>query len=196
MLGYTLNRLLMLLLAYLYPAYECFKNIEKNKPDVDGLRFWCQYWIIIAIMTVWDPFGDALVSWLPMYSETKLVLCVYLWYPKTKGTIYIYSTFVKPYLLKHESEIDRTLSELKTRAGDSASLYIQRVLVYGQTRAVEIIQLVMTQSLQRPQPAPAAAAPAQQGTQTAQPASPAASGGTEDPTGRNRLRKTSANVAR
>nr|XP_043616175.1 putative HVA22-like protein g [Erigeron canadensis] len=196
MLGYTLNRLLILLLAYLYPAYECFKNIEKNKPDVDGLRFWCQYWIVIALMTVWDPFGDALVSWLPMYSETKLVLCVYLWYPRTKGSIYIYSTFVKPYLLKHESEIDRTLAELKTRAGDSASLYIQRVIVYGQTRAFEIIQLVMSQSLQRPQAAPAAAAPAQQGDQAAQSATPAASGGPETPTGQSRLRKTSATVAR
>ncbi|KAJ0868791.1 hypothetical protein HanRHA438_Chr11g0482131 [Helianthus annuus] len=52
-----------LLLAYLYPAYECFKSIEKNKPDVEQLRFWCQYWIIIAAMTVWDPFGDALIGW-------------------------------------------------------------------------------------------------------------------------------------
>lgn len=61
---------------------------------------------------------------------------------------------MKPYLSKHESEIDRTISELKTRAGDSASLYIQRVLAYGQTRAFEILQLIMSQSLQRPQPAP------------------------------------------
>ncbi|XP_071713398.1 HVA22-like protein i [Rutidosis leptorrhynchoides] len=182
MLGYMLNRVLMLLLAYLYPAYECFKNIEKNKPDVDSLRFWCQYWIIIALLTVWDSFGDAFVSWLPLYSEVKVVICVYLWYPKTKGTIYIYSTFVKPYLLKHEGDIDRTIAELKTRAGDSASLYIQRVLAYGQTRAVEIVQLVMTQSLQRAQPAPATASDNK--------ASAAVSGSGED--GPVKLRKTGA----
>ncbi|XP_076955001.1 HVA22-like protein i [Bidens hawaiensis] len=154
MLGYMLNRLLILLLAYAYPAYECFKSIEKNKPDVDQLRFWCQYWIIIAAMTVWDPFGDALIGWLPLYSEAKLAICVYLWYPKTTGATYLYGTFVKPYLSKHESEIDRTISQLKTRAGDSASLYFQRILAYSQTRIVEVVQLVMAQSLQRPQPAP------------------------------------------
>lgn len=157
-----LNRLLILLLAYAYPAYECFKNVEKNKPDLELLRFWCQYWILIAAMTVWDPFGDALIGWLPMYSEAKLVFCVYLWYPKTKGTKYVYDTFLKPYITKHESEIDRTLSELKTRAGDSASLYCSRVLSYAQTRAFDILQIVMAQSIQRPpqaQAAPVAATP-------------------------------------
>ncbi|XP_076894379.1 HVA22-like protein i [Bidens hawaiensis] len=150
MLGYMLNRLLILLLAYAYPAYECFKSIEKNKPDVEQLRFWCQYWIIIAVMTVWDPFGDAIIGWLPMYSETKLVICVYLWYPKTQGTKYIYESFLKPFISKHEPEIDRTLSEFKTRAGDSASLYFQRVLSYAQTRSFDLLQLVMAQSIQRP----------------------------------------------
>ncbi|XP_076906921.1 HVA22-like protein i [Bidens hawaiensis] len=152
MLGYTLNRLLILLLAYAYPAYACFKSIEKNKPDVEQLRFWCQYWLIIAVMTVWDPFGDAIIGWLPMYSETKLIICVYLWYPKTQGTKYIYESFLKPFISKHEPEIDRTLSEFKTRAGDSASLYFQRVLSYAQTRSFDLLQLVMAQSIQRPPP--------------------------------------------
>ena len=192
MLGYMLNRLLVLLLAYAYPAYECFKNVEKNKPDLDQLRFWCQYWILIAVMTVWDPFGDALISWLPMYSEAKLVFCIYLWYPKTKGTKYVYDTFFKPYISKHEAEIDRTLSELKTRAGDSATLYISRVVSYGQTRAFEILQLVMSQSIQRPQPAPQPA-PAPQETSS----DSKASGHSEDAIGaRNRLRKTGSNTGR
>ncbi|KAI7733230.1 hypothetical protein M8C21_006194, partial [Ambrosia artemisiifolia] len=154
MLGYMLNRLLMLSLAYAYPAYECYKSVEKNKPDVEQLRFWCQYWIIIAVITVWDPFGDAFISWLPMYSEAKLVICVYLWHPKTQGTKYIYNSLLKPYLSKNEARIDRTLSQVKTRAGDSASLYFQRVLAYGQIRVIELIQLLMAQPTQRPQPAP------------------------------------------
>ncbi|KAI3757235.1 hypothetical protein L6452_04769 [Arctium lappa] len=194
MLGYMLNRLLVLLLAYAYPAYECFKNVEKNKPDLEQLRFWCQYWILIAAMTVWDPFGDALISWLPMYSEAKLVFCIYLWYPKTKGTKYIYDCFFKPYISRHEAEIDRTLSELKTRAGDSASLYIQRVISYGQTRAFEILQLIMSQSIQRPQPSPQ---PAPQETASSGDSKPSGAGNTEDAFGaRNRLRKTGAGAGR
>ncbi|KAK9177298.1 hypothetical protein WN944_029318 [Citrus x changshan-huyou] len=30
--------------GYAYPAYECFKAVEKNKPDIEQLLFWCQYW--------------------------------------------------------------------------------------------------------------------------------------------------------
>nr|KAJ0184757.1 hypothetical protein LSAT_V11C900473810 [Lactuca sativa] len=158
---------MILLLAYAYPAYECFKNVEKNKPDLELLRFWCQYW-------------------LPMYSEAKLVFCVYLWYPKTKGTKYVYDTFLKPYITKHEAEIDRTLSELKTRAGDSASLYLSRVMSYAQTRAFDILQIVMSQSIQRP-PQAAAAAPAP----AAQAGPAAASAESQDAAGaRNRLKKT------
>ncbi|KAI3750777.1 hypothetical protein L2E82_21591 [Cichorium intybus] len=190
MLGYMLNRLLILLLAYAYPAYECFKNVEKNKPDLELLRFWCQYWILIAAMTVWDPFGDSIIGWLPMYSEAKLAFCVYLWYPKTKGTKYVYDSWLKPYIQKHEPEIDRTLSELKTRAGDSASLYFQRVLSYSQTRAFDVLQIVMSQSIQRP---PQGGAPMQ--TQAAAPYATEPSGN-GDNGARNRLNKTGAGPAR
>jgi hypothetical protein len=31
-------------LGYAYPAYECFKIVERNRPNLEELRFWCQYW--------------------------------------------------------------------------------------------------------------------------------------------------------
>ncbi|GJU23895.1 retrovirus-related pol polyprotein from transposon RE1 [Tanacetum coccineum] len=37
---------LEMVFGYAYPAYECFKSVEKNKPDIEQLRFWCQYWIL------------------------------------------------------------------------------------------------------------------------------------------------------
>nr|GEV25018.1 HVA22-like protein i [Tanacetum cinerariifolium] len=106
------------------------------------------------------------------------------------GTKSICQSFVKPYLSKHEADIDRTLMELKTRAGDSATLYCSRVLVYGQTRAFEILQMVMAQAYQRPQAPPATAAP-QESTQTKVARSLAVN--TDNAT-RNRLRKTGATL--
>lgn len=35
-----------LILGYAYPAYECFKIVELNKPDIEQLLFWCQYWCV------------------------------------------------------------------------------------------------------------------------------------------------------
>ncbi|KAK9177290.1 hypothetical protein WN944_029310 [Citrus x changshan-huyou] len=65
--------------GYAYPAYECFKAAEKNKPDTEQLLFWCQYWVLVAVFTVGERVGDTFIS-----CEAKLAFFIYLWYPKTK----------------------------------------------------------------------------------------------------------------
>uniref|UniRef100_A0A2P2L232 HVA22-like protein n=2 Tax=Rhizophora mucronata TaxID=61149 RepID=A0A2P2L232_RHIMU len=155
MIGSFLTRGLMMVFGYAYPAYECYKTVEKNKPEIEKLRFWCQYWILVAVLTVCERIGDAFISWVPMYSEAKLAFFIYLWYPKTMGTTYVYDSFFRPYVAKHENEIDRNLLELRTRAGDMAVLYWQRAASYGQTRVFDILQYVAAQSTPRQRPAQA-----------------------------------------
>ncbi|KAE8656442.1 HVA22-like protein h [Hibiscus syriacus] len=150
MIGSFLTRGLVMVFGYAYPAYECYKTVEMNKPDIEQLRFWCKYWILVAVLTISERIGDAFVSWVPMYSEAKLAFFIYLWYPKTRGTSYVYESFFRPYIAKHENEIDRNLLELRTRAGDMAVLYWQRAASYGQTRIFEILQYVASQSTPRP----------------------------------------------
>lgn len=58
----------------------------------------------------------------------------------------MYETFLQPYVESHENEIDRNLLELKTRAGDFAVLYWQKVANYGQTRVYEVLQYVASQA--------------------------------------------------
>lgn len=132
--------------GYAFPAYECYKAVEKNRPEIEQLRFWCQYWILVAVLTVCERIGDTFISWVPMYSEAKLAFFIFLWYPKTKGTTYVYDSFFRPYVAKHETEIDRNLLELRTRAGDIAVLYWQKASSYGQTRVFDILQYVAAQS--------------------------------------------------
>lgn len=33
-----------MLLGYAFPAFECYKVVEKNKVEIEELRFWCKYW--------------------------------------------------------------------------------------------------------------------------------------------------------
>ncbi len=57
-------------LGYAYPAYECFKIVERNRPDLEELRFWCQYWYspsthaphMPAHSFLWFPHIHSLVS--------------------------------------------------------------------------------------------------------------------------------------
>ncbi|KAK9108731.1 hypothetical protein Sjap_016791 [Stephania japonica] len=150
MIGSFLTRGLVMVFGYAYPAFECYKTVEKNKPEIDELRFWCQYWILVAMMTVFERVGDIFISWLPMYSEAKLAFFIYLWYSKTKGTTYIYNSFFKPYLEKHEVEIDRNLLEMRARAGDFAVIHCRQAITYGQTRIFQIFQYIAAQSTSRP----------------------------------------------
>uniref|UniRef100_A0A5B7B7D0 HVA22-like protein n=1 Tax=Davidia involucrata TaxID=16924 RepID=A0A5B7B7D0_DAVIN len=146
MLGDFITRGLVLVLGYAYPAFECFKTVEKNRVEIEELRFWCQYWIIVALLTVFERIGDIFISWLPMYGEMKLVLFIYLWYPKTKGTGYVYETFLRPYVAKHETDIDRNIQELRARAWDLTIYYWQNCAKMGQTTLFQMIQYLASQS--------------------------------------------------
>ncbi|XP_075087126.1 uncharacterized protein LOC107830761 isoform X2 [Nicotiana tabacum] len=106
--------------------------------------------ILVAVLTVCERFGDAFVSWVPMYSEAKLAFFIYLWCPKTKGTTYVYDSFFRPVVLRHETDIDRSLLELRTRVGDMALLYWQNAASYAQTRIFDILQYIASQSTPRP----------------------------------------------
>nr|GMC68320.1 Rho guanine nucleotide exchange factor like [Ipomoea batatas] len=52
--------------CYAYPDYECFKDVELNKLDIQQLQFWCQYWIIVATMTACEKIADTFISWVPI----------------------------------------------------------------------------------------------------------------------------------
>ncbi|GMN52455.1 hypothetical protein TIFTF001_021593 [Ficus carica] len=129
-----------MIFGYAYPAYECFKITEKNNPEIDQLLSWCHYWILVAMLTVSERIGDVFFSWLPLYSEAKLALFIYLWSSKMKGTKYVYSCFFKPFMAKHEAEIDRRIFEMRTKAGNFAVLYWKKALMISQARFLEILQ--------------------------------------------------------
>ncbi|GKV07247.1 hypothetical protein SLEP1_g19046 [Rubroshorea leprosula] len=146
MLGEFITRCLILLLGYAYPAIECYRAVEKNRIDIQELRFWCKYWIIVAFLTVLERVGDVFVSWLPLYGEVKLALIIYLWSPKTKGTGQVYDTFLQPLMARHETDIERKLLELRAKVWDFALYYWQNCTELGSTKFFEMFQYLANQS--------------------------------------------------
>nr|GMD88054.1 putative HVA22-like protein G [Ipomoea batatas] len=146
MLGEFITSSLVLILGYAYPALECFKSVEKNRVDIAELRFWCQYWIIVALVRVLESIGDLSVSWMPMYTEAKLALFIYLWHPKTKGTTYIYEALLRPFVAKHEGDIDRRFWEFRAKAWDLAIYYWHNCTELGQAKILDMVELMASPS--------------------------------------------------
>ncbi|KAL8036426.1 hypothetical protein ABFX02_12G157900 [Erythranthe guttata] len=137
-------RSLILALGYAYPAFQCFKTLEKNKVGIQELRFWCQYWIIVAALTVVENFTDIFISWLPMYRGIKLALFIYLWHPNTKGSGYVYETLLQPYISRHETDIDRSVAEFKERAWNFAIDYWHNCTDLSSQKALQLFKFVVS----------------------------------------------------
>ena len=111
--------------SHLFEKQSTQQALEKHKRKPEALRGWCIYWLVMGLYTVGVQISDRFIFWVPMYCEAKVGFVVYLWHPRTQGAIYIYETFILPFLAKHEPDIDRHLDETRTSVGDVAVRHSQ-----------------------------------------------------------------------
>ncbi|MED6192179.1 hypothetical protein PIB30_007710 [Stylosanthes scabra] len=102
------------------------------------------------MFTVLEKLADVVVGWLPLYDELKLALFIYLWYPKTKGTGYVYNFVLRPYVSRHESDIDKTFQEWRVRAWDLAIFYWKNCTELGQNTFWQILDYLSGRSSKLP----------------------------------------------
>uniref|UniRef100_A0ACD5YJ81 Uncharacterized protein n=1 Tax=Avena sativa TaxID=4498 RepID=A0ACD5YJ81_AVESA len=140
MLGGLLSRILLLLFGYAMPAFECFKTVEARPNDAHMLRFWCQYWIIVAMVIAFE----SLISWMPMYGEMKLAFFVYLWYPKTKGSDVVYDTFLRPIVMQYEPNIEHRLLHLRAKYGQLLHFYVKNFADKGTAFFMDVLRYVVS----------------------------------------------------
>ncbi|GFP82694.1 hva22-like protein j [Phtheirospermum japonicum] len=130
-----------------YPAFLCFKTLEKNKVAIQELRFWVSIiGIIVAVLAVLENFSDIFISWLPMYRVMKLALYIYLWHPNIKGSDYVYEILLRPYMLRYETDVDRSIFEAKERALNLVIYYWHDCTKLGSTWVRQFFQFVVSQS--------------------------------------------------
>lgn len=110
-----------------------------------------------------------------MYAEMKLALFIYLWYPKTKvskeflfisfsyllfvavavllmlnsvcvqGTGVVYESLLRPYMSKHETDIDKNIQEFRVRAWDLLIYYWQNCTELGQSTFLQMVHYLTSQ---------------------------------------------------
>jgi len=117
MLGLVLSRTVSNVFGTLYPAYMSYKAIASG--NAAAHKQWLMFWIVNTAFTILELFGDALVSWLPLYYEAKIGFLLWLALPRFQGATIIYERFVSPILDEYEKDIDGRLEAVKGKVGET-----------------------------------------------------------------------------
>ncbi len=97
------------IVGFVYPAFKSFETIE-TKTKGDDIQ-WLVYWVIFAFFSLIETFKDFLLYWIPFYYAFKLAFLLWAMLPQTKGSKFLYDSFLKDFLKKSESRIDAAMAE-------------------------------------------------------------------------------------
>jgi len=132
-----IQHIISLVILYLYPSYRSYKALD-SKNIVDAQEWLC-YWIVAGILTVPLLISNSILNWLPFYYEIKLLFCLWLIFPKTKGHLYLFNKYVIPNMDKFSGRIDTYSRDITEMSKKYAGVAWQKGLEIAQTKFFEVI---------------------------------------------------------
>jgi len=116
MLFYFTSRIVIALAGFLYPGYASYKTLSQRPASEADLERWLMYWSVLGCVVGVEYVAEWLVSWIPLYSTFKAIFFLYLALPQTQGSTYIYTIHLRPFFVKHETQIDMAILEVRVKA--------------------------------------------------------------------------------
>ena len=140
-MGASLSRPLFLAAGTLYPGYGTFKALESRR--VADVKQWLAYWIVHSAISGGEFFaGGAVRSVVPLYNFAKLLAIIWLVHPQYRGALYCYNSFVRPYLLKHQNEIDETIQKASDAVAERTRAVSESALKWLEEKKKETVLYV------------------------------------------------------
>jgi len=101
--------LLCNIVGFVYPAFASVKAIESRESE-DADKKWLAYWVVFALLVVFEFCVGVVVGFIPFYSVLKCALLVWLLAPGThNGSMVVYRKVIKPIFLRAEEEGARAI---------------------------------------------------------------------------------------
>uniref|UniRef100_A0A915B310 Receptor expression-enhancing protein n=1 Tax=Parascaris univalens TaxID=6257 RepID=A0A915B310_PARUN len=104
-------------IGFLYPAYVSVKAIETANKDDDTQ--WLTYWVVFALLSVVEFFSNTFTQYFPVYWLFKCAFLLYLYLPMTLGAQKIYYRFIQPFVVKHQTAIDKRIGRVAENVADA-----------------------------------------------------------------------------
>ncbi|KAF5405617.1 Receptor expression-enhancing protein 6 [Paragonimus heterotremus] len=116
LIGYGTGAL-VLVIGFIYPAYESVKAIESPSKDDDTQ--WLIYWVVFASLQLFETCTLSLIYYFPLYPLIKCLFLLYCMAPvRENGSTFIYNHVIRPLFLKHSAKIDSALDKAVDLAGN------------------------------------------------------------------------------
>jgi len=105
-------KVLTIMVASLYPAYQSFKALES--PQTDDDTQWLTYWVLFGLFEVVEQTLFALLRIInPVYAFFtflfKIGFLIWMQHPTAKGALWLYRHYVGPWLRSNEQFVDKRI---------------------------------------------------------------------------------------
>ncbi|KAI0375207.1 hypothetical protein BV20DRAFT_255170 [Pilatotrama ljubarskyi] len=130
MLMSMLSHVLSAWFAFLLPSYATWKALAHRPISEPDLERWGMYWSVVGAFVAVEYISGWLLDWIPFYWEVRTVFLLFLALPQTQGSTWVYTTYLQPFLLRNQADIDASISAAQT----NVLTFIQsRLQVFWQT---------------------------------------------------------------
>lgn len=142
-----------------YPGYRTFKALQAadgaagsdpHAGSVAELKRWLRHWAVMAFFRSTERVGDRALWWAPLYQELKLAFVLVVVHAQGgAGAGHLYSSYLAPFLARHEKTIDRFLEATRERARELGEAAWRSVREAGKSQVASI--MAYAHELQRSQ---------------------------------------------
>ncbi|KXL51163.1 hypothetical protein M433DRAFT_60803 [Acidomyces richmondensis BFW] len=131
--------------SILFPIFASYKALRTSDPAV--LTPWLMYWTTLSLFLLVESQLYFILYWVPFYSWIRLGIHLYLVLPGKQGSVYIYQTYIHPFLEEHERQIDQMIGNAHEKARAAGMDVVKKGVEYVRVN-------VLGQAPSRPSPPP------------------------------------------
>lgn len=114
------------------PIFFSYKALRTSDPGV--LSPWLMYWTTLSIFLLVENQFYFILYWVPFYSWFRLGVHLYLVAPGQQGCVFLYQTYIHPFLEEHERQIDHMISDGHEKARAAGLDVVKKVIEYVRTQ--------------------------------------------------------------